>query len=78
MMAENIRSWLVCGKAQGASHLVVVCDTFDWSDYPVFVTSVQEARKLANNPGEMQKVMEVYNLDLDWDAQLAERRAFNY
>lgn len=74
----DIRRWLEQGKGQGATHMVVLCDTYDWSDYPVYVTSETEARATIAAPGEMQKVMEVYRLDMDWDAQLNERRAFNY
>jgi hypothetical protein len=58
--------------------MVVVCDTFDWSDYPVGARSEKEAREIAAKPGEMQKVMEVYRLADDWDEQLNERRVFRF
>jgi len=44
--------------------LIVVCDQFDWEDYPVYVTAtedVNEKRKLYNG-ANMQKIMEVYVL----------------
>ena len=60
--------------------MIVACDTFDWEDYPVYVTADQdvhvEAKKYDNV--DMEKIMEVYKLSMDWDAQLNERRAFNY
>lgn len=34
---EEIRAWLLEGKAQGATHTIIVCDTFDYEDYPVHV-----------------------------------------
>jgi hypothetical protein len=61
---EEIKGWIKRGKDQGATHLIVVCDTFDWEDYPAYVTAtedVNEKRKLYNGPN-MQKIMEVYVL----------------
>ena len=77
---DDIRGWLERGKARGASHMLVVCDTFDWSDYPVFVMPGEDARKRAaeNSGPNMTKLMEVYNLAEDWDQQLNQVRSFNY
>jgi len=80
---SEIRGWLERGKEQGASHMLVVCDTFDWDDYPVYRANAdpEKLRKeVASYPvvNSMQKVMEVYRLDQDWDAQLKQHRAFNY
>lgn len=79
---EEIRGWLERASEQGSTHLFVVCDTYDWDDYPVFKTLGAEQARLehanysANH--EMQKVMEVYRVDQDWDDQLRQHRAFNY
>jgi len=54
--------WLKQGKQEGALWLVVVCDEFDWSSYPCFEKTEEDMRKLVANPGQMQKVMEVYDL----------------
>ncbi len=77
---EDITGWLHRGQEKGATHMLVVCDTFDWSDYPVFIMLGQDARKLAdaNNGPNMTKLMEVYKLSMDWATQLNERRSFNY
>lgn len=77
---DDIRNWLERGKQKGASHMLVVCDTFDWSDYPVFVMPGEDARKRGdeNNGPNMTKLMEVYKLDMDWDNQLNAGRSFNY
>ena len=77
---DDIKGWLECGKKEGATHMCVVCDTFDWSDYPVFVRPDQDAREVAkqNNGPNMTKLMEVYRLDMDWDQQLNQQRSFNY
>lgn len=76
---SDIQEWLERGKEEGATHLIVVCDTFDWEDYPVFVSpheNVHEKEEHYN--GNMQRVMEVYKIDMDWDSQLNQHRSFNY
>lgn len=78
---EEIRSWLERGKREGATHVIVVCDSFDYEDYPVMVKpggkSCREVE--AEYSGKnMQRVMEVYSLSLDFESQLREHRAFHY
>jgi hypothetical protein len=78
---DDIRRWLKDAKKEGATHLLVVCDTFDHGDYPVSVKPGEDPRKVAGKyaRGEnMQRLMEVYALHLDWEAQLAEHRSFHY
>lgn len=86
----TISGWFDEGVVKGATHMIVVCDTFDWSDYPVYVMPGEDARTksfqygsddgsgLPRDERNMQKVMEVYSLALPKDAQLLERRAFHY
>ena len=76
----EIKSWLEEGKAAGATHVIVVCDTFDWEDYPVFVSPHEDPRAVYDRYDDknMQKVMEVYNTAMDLDAQLAEDRAWHF
>ncbi len=75
----EIRDWLTKAKAEGATHLLVVCDTFDWEDYPVEVKPGQDINVIAKNYDRvnMQKIMECYDLSKDIEAQLAEPRARN-
>lgn len=77
---QDIRSWLDRGKKEGASHLIVVCDTFDYDDYPVYVMPGDDAHEAFTkyNGVNMQKVMEVYSFSLDLEAQLNEHRAFHF
>lgn len=74
---EEIHEWLMRGKREGATHVIIVCDTFEWEDYPVYVKPDENApAKVEEYRGKsMQKVMEVYNLALDIDAQLKEYKA---
>lgn len=76
---DDIEGWLVRGKREGATHVIVVCDTFDWDDYPVYVQSGEQVQEKMEeyNGKNMQKIMEVYNLSLDIETQLKERRAWN-
>lgn len=75
----ELSNWFDRGVTQGASHMIVVCDTFDWEDYPVFVTPTAErpisAEVAAHNGPNMQKVMEVYDLRQPKGPQLAQIRA---
>jgi hypothetical protein len=76
-----ISEWFDRGVAQGATHLIVVCDDFASEDYPVFVMSddnVREVEDRYDNPREMSRVMEVYWLEGDKIEQLAKERSFTY
>jgi hypothetical protein len=78
--SQDIERWFERGIKQGATHMIVVCDTFDWDDYPVYVIAGQSARDVADQYSgkNMQKVMEVYNLSMSKESQMAQHRAFNY
>ena len=77
---EEIAGWLKEGKKEGATHTIIICDTFDWEDYPVHVMPEENVRtvELKHNQESMQRVMEVYSHKSDHKAQLKERRAFHY
>lgn len=76
---SEIRGWLRRGVDTGATHVIIVCDTWDYEDYPVYVEpnqSVQE--RLAHyQRADMQRVMEVYDLSMDIEIQLAESIAWH-
>jgi hypothetical protein len=77
---EDIRAWFKEGKKKKATHMIVVCDTFDYEDYPVYVQKNEDVREVEakyNGKG-MQRVMEVYNLSKNFETQLNEERSFNY
>ncbi len=86
---HEIRGWLTRDlesylggdtKKEDITHMIVVCDTFDYSDYPVYVTRNEDVRKVYNehNGKNMQRVMEVYSYGRDLEEQLNERRAFHF
>lgn len=76
----EIRGWLLAGKSKNATHMIVVCDTYDHEDYPVYVLPGQDVRKEYDSLHwkNMQKVMEVYNLSKDIEPQLAQYRAMEF
>jgi hypothetical protein len=71
---SDIKEWL--SRSEKYTHMLVVVDTFDYDDYPVFTNDVRESIKYYNN-ASMQRIMEVYNLRKDFEAQLDEHRAWN-
>jgi hypothetical protein len=74
---EDIKDWFNRGEAMGAKHMLVMCDTYDHDDYPVFTHSDSECIAKYQNPGAMQRVMEVYDLSADKEEQLNCDRAMN-
>ena len=76
----DIRRWFKEGLEQKATHMIVVCDTFDYGDFPVYVKfgeDVNAVEAAHDNREKMQRVMEVYNLTLDMESQIAECRSFH-
>lgn len=72
---QDIRGWLAMAQDKGATHMIVACDTYDWSDYPVFVMPGEDAREISERH---EKVMECYAMHLSIEAQLGEHRAFHF
>jgi hypothetical protein len=76
----DISRWFDEGVNQGASRLIVVCDTFEYEDYPLYVkTDAEFDTKFAQYNGiNMQIVMEVYDLNADKAEQMVELRTFRF
>lgn len=76
---QTISKWFKEGIGN-ASHMIVVTDGFDLSDYPVYVKKEEDVREIAKkyDGKDMQKIMEVYNLSLPLKEQLDAKRVFNY
>lgn len=73
----NFHLSLERGKTK-PEYMIVVCDTFDYDDYPVYCTREDFAATYAAYNGKnMQKIMEVYDLSKPMVPQLDEYRAFN-
>jgi hypothetical protein len=77
---NDIKDWLDDGKRQGAAFMVVVCDTYDWEDFAVYVMPGEDIHEVVagySNPNQMLKVMEVYSYNQSLEAQLNQHRAYN-
>jgi hypothetical protein len=76
---SDIKGWLEEAKQKGARYMLVVCDTFDYGDYPVSIMPNQKIDDIAPtyHYRNMQKVMECYDLNMDWERQLNEARSWN-
>lgn len=79
---ETIRAWIEAARTQGATHLIVACDTFDLDDFPVPVLPGEDVlAKWAEyqNSERMLRVMECYSFVCGHsiESQLAEARAWH-
>jgi hypothetical protein len=60
---SDVTRWLSDGVAKGAAHMIVVCDTFSYEDYPVYVMPNETLGDMRSKYSvSMQRVMEVYDL----------------
>ncbi|HPG64846.1 MAG TPA: hypothetical protein PLE82_05865 [Saccharofermentans sp.] len=77
---QTIMDWFNGSYIENATHMIVVCDEYDWDDYPVYVSAEQDVREVEAEyrAKPMQRVMEVYKLSMSLDEQMAQHRAFNY
>jgi len=78
---HDIARWFERGtKDPKNTHMIIICDTFSYEDYPVFVSEDQDVRAVETERARnMQKVMEVYNLKMDMISQChTAKRQFNY
>jgi hypothetical protein len=77
---EMISEWFERGVQRGATHMLVVSDSFSYEYYPVYVEKGQDPHAIEGeiNSESMQGVIEVYNLSLPKDPQLDEARARHY
>jgi len=62
--------------SRGAKHMVIMCDTFSYEDYPVYTMTDEECLAKHRSSGQnMQRVMEVYDLNYDKETQLNQQRS---
>ena len=73
---DMISDWFNRGVDNNQNYMIIMCDTFDLEDYPIFCETKKELQDNINNPGNMQKVMETYDLNENKSDQLDMKRAF--
>lgn len=61
---KRFEEWIKEGKEKGATHLISVCDTFDYDDYPVYVIPGEnlDEKKKKYDGSNMQRINEVIDL----------------
>lgn len=72
--------WFVEGKKDDANtHMLVVLDSFDHSDYPVYAQGRQDCleKNAKFSTSSMQRVLEVYDLRLSMGLQMEQGRVWN-
>lgn len=77
---NEIRNWLETFEYdEYVTFVLIVCDTFDYSDYPVLVTADDDVMEMIAeiDGNNMQKVVEVYDMSLDIEEQLDEKIAWH-
>jgi hypothetical protein len=79
---NEISQWFDNGvnNPEKPTHMIVVCDTYEYDDYPVYVNPSEDVQKIYEkyNGPNMQRVIEVYNLKEDKTPQMAVARAMRF
>lgn len=76
---KDIERWFVEGKKDEVEFMIVVCDSFVYEYYPVFVKGTDFWKKINEiDKKSMRRIMEVYDLSMDMEFQLDEPRAFHF
>ncbi|KKM82799.1 hypothetical protein LCGC14_1315970 [marine sediment metagenome] len=76
---KEIKGWIEEAQRQKSSHLLIITDTFDYDNYPVFAHGKKDCMKKIEeyNDINMQKVEEVYNMRRSIKKQFKENRSWN-
>ena len=74
----TIAGWFDEGVERGATHMGVFVDTWDWTDYPTYITAEDPDDARKQMAEKQDRLVEVYHLGSDKAAQMSERRAFHY
>jgi hypothetical protein len=74
----DISLWFDEGVADGRDYMIVVCDTWDYDDYPVYADRADFWTAYGQHDGKnMQTIMEVYDLHKAKLPQLKQTRTRN-
>lgn len=69
---RDLEEWYNRGVEDKKAYMIVVCDTFDYEDFPVYLgagESVNAEVSKRSNASQMSRVMEVYDLSLPFGSQ---------
>ena len=74
---EEMYEWFVDGKEAGYDYMLILCHTHSDRPFPVYTSGANFLQTQQENHVLCNKTLEVYDLKLDWHAQLVAKRA-NY
>lgn len=74
---DEIKEWFEHGVENNNTHMIVVCDTWNYEDFPVFCKNNINDKINNYESNKDYRVMEVYNLSLNMEEQLNEARCYN-
>jgi hypothetical protein len=77
---QNITRWLNYPIDKNEySHMLVICDKFDYEYYPVYIKKTDDIKQKTTyyNNSPMQEVIEIYNYSMDLEEQLNQNRVWN-
>lgn len=74
----DIKRWFKHGMANNQKWMLIVCDTFNYEDYPAYAKDDSEFWDKYDHydDNNMQKIMETYNLEKDMNEQLGYNRCY--
>lgn len=63
---EDVEGWKETAKEMGATHIISVCDTFDYDDYPIYVMPEEDisARARGITMESMQRINEIIEVNI--------------
>lgn len=74
----DIQQWVEEGVKRGATHVIIALDTWDYENYPVYVQPGESVKEQVDSyQSKEDRIDEVYNLSLNIEEQLNQRRVWN-
>ncbi len=80
MAEKKIRETILKGNTGEYSHVLIVCNLFDYKIYPVYVKcseNIQIVIAHYNDWNNMSRVIEIYSYNSDLERQLNETNAYH-
>jgi hypothetical protein len=76
---DRIQLWFREGLSKDAHHMLVITDTYEYDDYPVYVMKNEDTKKKIKEirENESQVVQAIFDLSLDMQEQLKEKRPYH-
>jgi hypothetical protein len=75
---NDIEGWFDKGVSQGYDYMLVMCDSYDCENYPQYCQQSQLHELYHQYPSNMQYVEELYDLHMDKESQIKQRRCFSF